>query len=274
MFWSTVFPMVMNAPLMELYGLTRPMGSLCFKGAKRAAIPGGNRRHAGRLRAVRFANPFGDERLRRHARPHAKLQTLRRTRGHFRQPLRGQPAVHAGAPRHPYRPSQFPSSQLGPTRALRQLVPRDAARRGHPFASRHRPHALFRGWRRHVSRAFPFLGFHPRPGVRPLEGDGPAAAGAAAREVQRQALRLREELEATAERRQPRVHGRGKGFLPAALLRKRVRIPRYEPRLPTTGSCCWNVSIRTSPSTRPTVSRTGIAPATTAGSSTGRTTRR
>ena len=66
------------------------------------------------------------------------------------------------------------------------------------------------------------LGLHPRPGERPVEGDGAAAARALPREVHaRSTIRLRATRwrKRAAARDQPRVHAGREGLPPAALLR-------------------------------------------------------
>ena len=50
-------------------------------------------------------------------------------RADLRRPLCRQPALHAGAARHADRAPQLPAPQLGPARAVRQLVPRAARTR-------------------------------------------------------------------------------------------------------------------------------------------------
>ena len=55
-----------------------------------------------------------------------------------------------------------------------------------------------------------------------------------------------------AEHHQPRVHQGGEGLPLGAVLRARLRVPRPQPRAPTTGSCRSRPSTRTSPSMRPT----------------------
>ena len=94
--------------------------------------------------------------------PHAELRASGRTLGGVRPPLRGQHAVHAGAPRHPDRPPQLPASRLGTPRAVRPFDRRSAARQRHVHAPRHRPLPLLRGRRRGLPRPLLVVGIHPR----------------------------------------------------------------------------------------------------------------
>ena len=69
----------------------------------------------------------------------------------------------------------FMHRSWGPLEPFDNSFPEMMREKRHPHASRHRPPALFRGRRLDLSHPLPDLGVHPRPGVRSLEGDGPAA---------------------------------------------------------------------------------------------------
>src|SRR5687767_14408505 len=81
-----------------------------------------------RLPPLRFAQSPRAVLLRAGRAPDAQLRAARATRRDVRPSLRGQPSLHARAPRHPVRPARFPAPGLGTARAVRSFDRLDAAR--------------------------------------------------------------------------------------------------------------------------------------------------
>ena len=116
----------------------------------------------------------------------------------------------------------FMHRSWGPLEPFDNSFPRGDARRGDPHASRHRSPALLRGRRRDVPRSLPHLGFHPRPGIRPVEGDGRSRrSNACARNTRRSITTSTTRTGSAPARDQQRVHAGGGGSSAAALLRIR-----------------------------------------------------
>ena len=149
---------------------------------------------------------------------HPELPAPRRPGRRLRSPFRRQPAVHAGAARHPDRTPQFPASRLGSARAVRPFDRRDPARARRLHAPDHRPLSLLRGRRHRLPRPLLVVGVHPRPG----EGQVAAARCGRRRRALRRALRRarsttsRPDINAQAAvLRQPRATSRRRGAVPA-----------------------------------------------------------
>ena len=135
-----------------------------------------------------------------------------------------------------------------------------------------RPFPLFRGWRRHLPQPLRLLRFRARTRGRCLEGDGPAALGAAAREVPRAAVQRSAARLLSQEHHQPRVHQEEKDYPVGPVLRQRDSSSSISTAMPTTGSCRSRPSTRTSRSRRRRASARRSRPAGTGRSATGHAT--
>ena len=118
----------------------------------------------------------------------------------------------------------------------------------------HRPLPLLGGRRRHLSQPLRLLRVHPRPGGRSAGRRwSQPPLGAAARDVPRHS-QFSDQPPATsplADMINREFIQRGGGLPSVAVLRARPRVPRPQPRAPTTGSCRSRPSTRTSRSIAP-----------------------
>ena len=118
----------------------------------------------------------------------------------------------------------------GPLEPFDNSFPELLQRRRNLQPPDHRPFPLLGGWRGDLSQPLRLLRVHPRPGRRPLEGDGAAALGAPARDVPRAAVQRGAARLQAPQHRQPRVHQGGEGLPLRAVLPGRLRVPRSQPR--------------------------------------------
>ncbi len=139
---------------------------------------------------------------------------------------------------------------------------------------RHRPLPLLGGRRRDLPQPLRHLRVRARAGGRPVEGDGAAAVGAAAREVPRAPVRPSGGADLRTRRTSINREfiREEKDFPSVQCLRAGARLPRARTATPTTGCCRSRPSIRTSRSTRRRASGSRSAPAGTGRSATGRAT--
>ena len=85
---------------------------------RRIAARGAHARH---LRSVQFAQSPGSGQLWRQS-ADAEFRPFRAAGGHLRHPLRRQPSLHAGAPRHPHRAARTSRTAAG-DRSSRSTIP-------------------------------------------------------------------------------------------------------------------------------------------------------
>ena len=135
------------------------------------------------------------------------------------------PACRRGAT---CRPAACPSCIAAGDRSSRSTTPspRSCTQAGVYSHLVDRPLPLLGGRRRHLSQPLRLLRVRPRPGGRPVEGDGAAALGAAAREYH--ARQFERASAATSSRRTwSTASSSARSRLPVrAVLRPRPRLPR------------------------------------------------